>query len=127
MDDTNANQINPSIRGLTENEVKKRIEKGLTNQTDISTDKTTKEIILSNTLTYFNLIFLIITVLLILVGSFRNLTFLPIIIGNTLIGIIQELRAKKTLEKNEFLKCTSCRCSQRRCFASRSFGRTGKG
>ena len=49
MDDTNANQINPSIRGLTENEVKKRIEKGLTNQTDISTDKTTKEIILSNT------------------------------------------------------------------------------
>ena len=59
MDDTKANQINPSIRGLTENEVKKRIEKGLTNQTDISTDKTTKEIILSNTLTYFNLIFLI--------------------------------------------------------------------
>ena len=103
MDDTNANQINPSIRGLTENEVKKRIEKGLTNQTDISTDKTTKEIILSNTLTYFNLIFLIITVLLILVGSFRNLTFLPIIIGNTLIGIIQELRAKKTLEKMNFL------------------------
>ena len=103
MDDTNANQINLSIRGLTENEVKKRIEKGLTNQTDISTDKTTKEIILSNTLTYFNLIFLIITVLLILVGSFRNLTFLPIIIGNTLIGIIQELRAKKTLEKMNFL------------------------
>ena len=103
MDDTNANQINPSIRGLTENEVKKRIEKGLTNQTDISTDKTTKEIILSNTLTYFNLIFLIITVLLLLVGSFRNLTFLPIIIGNTLIGIIQELRAKKTLEKMNFL------------------------
>ena len=103
MDDTKANQINPSIRGLTENEVKKRIEKGLTNHTDISTDKTTKEIILSNTLTYFNLIFLIITVLLILVGSFRNLTFLPIIIGNTLIGIIQELRAKKTLEKMNFL------------------------
>lgn len=103
MDDTKANQINPSIRGLTENEVKKRIAKGLTNQTDISTDKTTKEIILSNTLTYFNLIFLIITVLLILVGSFRNLTFLPIIIGNTLIGIIQELRAKKTLEKMNFL------------------------
>ena len=63
MDDTNANQINPSIRGLTENEVKKRIEKGLTNQTDISTDKTTKEIILSNTLTYFNLIFLIISII----------------------------------------------------------------
>ena len=103
MDDTHANQINPSIRGLTENEVKKRIEKGLTNQTDISTDKTTKEIILSNTLTYFNLIFLIITVLVVLVGAVRKLTCLPSMIGNTLIGIIQELRAKKTLEKMNFL------------------------
>ena len=38
-----------------------------------------------------------------MVGSFRNLTFLPIIIGNTVIGIVQELRAKKTLEKMNLL------------------------
>ena len=85
--------------GLTDAEVKQRIRDGLSNKADISTGKSTGEIITSNTFTYFNLIFLIITVLLVLVGSFRNLTFLPIIIGNTLIGIVQEIRAKKVLEK----------------------------
>ena len=89
--------------GLTDAEVEQRIEQGLTNHTDISTDKTTKEIIVSNVCTYFNLIFLIITILLVAVGSFSNLTFLPIIIGNTVIGIVQELRAKKTLEKMSLL------------------------
>ena len=89
--------------GLTDAEVAQRVEQGLTNHTDISTDKTTKEIIVSNVFTYFNLIFLVITILLIAVGSFRNLTFLPIIIGNTVIGIVQELRAKKTLEKMSLL------------------------
>ena len=75
--------------GLTDAEVEQRIEQGLTNHTDISTDKTTKEIIVSNVCTYFNLIFLVITILLVAVGSFRNLTFLPIIIGNTVIGIVR--------------------------------------
>ena len=61
--------------------------------------KTTKEIIISNVFTYFNLIFLVIAVLLLLVGAFRDLTFLPVIICNTLIGIIQEIRSKKVLDK----------------------------
>ena len=90
-------------QGLTSAEVNERINKGLVNQADTSTEKSTKEIILSNTLTYFNLIFLVITVLLCLVGSFRNLTFLPIVIGNMLIGIFQEIRAKKTLDKMNIL------------------------
>ena len=89
--------------GLTSQEVAERVEKGQVNKADISTGKSTKEIIRSNVLTYFNLIFLIIAVLLTVVGSFRNLTFLPIIIGNTLIGIIQGLRAKKTLDKMSLL------------------------
>ena len=67
------------------------------------TDAEVEEIIVSNVCTYFNLIFLVITILLVAVGSFRNLTFLPIIIGNTVIGIVQELRAKKTLEKMSLL------------------------
>ena len=91
------------VQGLTSAEVNERINKGLVNQADTSTEKSTKEIILSNTLTYFNLIFLVITVLLCLVGSFRNLTFLPIVIGNMLIGIFQEIRAKKTLDKMNIL------------------------
>lgn len=92
-----------NITGLTDEEVRQRVEEGFTNRADISTDKTTKEIVVSNVFTYFNLIFLVITILLIMVGSFRNLTFLPIIIGNTVIGIVQEIRAKKTLEKMSLL------------------------
>ena len=79
--------------GLTQKEVKERINAGKTNQSDASTGLTVKQIILSNTLTYFNLIFLVITVLLCIVGSFRNLTFLPIILWNIIIGIIQERSA----------------------------------
>ena len=65
--------------------------------------QTTEEIIKENVFTYFNLIFLVLAILLIIVGSFRNLTFLPVIIFNTLIGIIQEIRSKKTLEKLNML------------------------
>lgn len=99
----NKDSYSINITGLTDEEVRQRVEEGLTNRADISTDKTTKEIVISNVFTYFNLIFLVITILLIMVGSFRNLTFLPIIIGNTVIGIVQEIRAKKTLEKMSLL------------------------
>lgn len=60
--------------------------------------QTTKEIIRENVCTYFNLIFLVLAILLCLVGSFRDLTFLPVIIFNTLIGIVQEIRAKNVLK-----------------------------
>lgn len=103
MNQMNKDSNSINITGLTDEEVRQRVEEGLTNRTDISTDKTTKEIVISNVFTYFNLIFLVITILLIMVGSFRNLTFLPIIIGNTVIGIVQEIRAKKTLEKMSLL------------------------
>lgn len=99
----NKDSYSINITGLTDEELRQRVEEGLTNRADISTDKTTKEIVISNVFTYFNLIFLVITILLIMVGSFRNLTFLPIIIGNTVIGIVQEIRAKKTLEKMSLL------------------------
>lgn len=91
------------MNGLTEEEVRTRTEQGLSNRADISTDRTVGEIIRSNTLTYFNLIFTVITVLLCAVGSFRNLTFLPVVIGNTLIGIFQEIRAKQVLDKMNIL------------------------
>lgn len=103
MNQMNKDSNSINITGLTDEEVRQRVEQGLTNRADISTDKTTKEIVISNVFTYFNLIFLVITILLIMVGSFRNLTFLPIIIGNTVIGIVQEIRAKKTLEKMSLL------------------------
>ena len=85
--------------GLTQAQVKERMEKGWSNAPVDSPSKTTKEIIISNVFTYFNLIFLVIAVLLLLVAAFRDLTFLPVIICNTLIGIIQEIRSKKVLDK----------------------------
>lgn len=92
-----------SFNGLSAEQVKSRIEAGKVNRSENSTGKTVKQIILSNTLTYFNFIFAVITVLLCIAGSFRNLTFLPIVIGNALVGIFQELRAKKTLDKMSLL------------------------
>ena len=66
------------LKGLTEQEVELRVEQGLDNRADTTTDKSIKEIIFSNAFTYFNLIFLIISILLLCVKSYRNLTFLPI-------------------------------------------------
>ena len=60
---------------------------------------TTKGIVLRNVFTYFNMIFLVLAVLLIAAGSFKSLTFLPVVIGNTVLGIIQQLRAKKVLDR----------------------------
>lgn len=103
MDNNVENNINSEFNGLTAAEVNARIEAGKINIADDSSDRTTGKIIRDNLLTYFNLIFLVITVLLCIAGAFRDLTFLPIIIGNILIGIVQELRAKKTLGKMKIL------------------------
>lgn len=85
--------------GLTDEQVEEYRGNGWGNEAVASPSKTIPEIIASNVFTYFNLIFTVLGVLLILVGSFRDLTFLPIILANTLIGIIQEIRAKRTLDK----------------------------
>lgn len=84
--------------GLTAQQVQEHRMHGWTNQPVDPPSRTTKEIIQENVFTYFNLIFLVLAVLLCLVGSFRDLTFLPVIVLNTLIGIIQETRAKKVLD-----------------------------
>ena len=89
--------------GLSQEEVRERAEGGWINAAVAPPSQTTREIIYENVFTYFNLIFVVLAVLLCLVGSFRNLTFLPVIIINTLIGIIQEIRAKNVLEKLNML------------------------
>ena len=98
-----------TIRGLTAQQVAERKEKGLWNKKAESATKTTKEIVKSNVFTYFNLIFLVIALLLIGVGAFRDLTFLPIIIANTLIGIVQEIRSKKVLDDLSILNSPKTR------------------
>jgi len=88
-----------NLGGLTQAEVEERRRCGLGNREVEAPSKSVRQIVTSNVLTYFNLVFLVIAILLILVRSYRDLTFLPIIIANTLIGIIQEVRAKQVLDK----------------------------
>ena len=94
------NRITPDADyGLIDKQVGKYKKNGWSNEAVKPSVRTAKEIVAENIFTYFNLIFLILTLLLCLVNSFRNLTFLPIIIANIFIGIIQELRAKKVVDK----------------------------
>ena len=90
-------------KGLTSQQVQEHRLHGWTNRAVESASKTTKEIIHENVFTYFNLIFAVLAVLLCIAGSFRDLTFLPVIIANTLIGIIQEVRAKQVLDNLSML------------------------
>ena len=97
----NENNINldNNIKGLCKEEVDKRIKEGNYNKIIDSVSKTTKDIIIDNVFTFFNLLNLILAVLIILVKSYENALFMGIIISNIVIGIIQEIRAKKTIDK----------------------------
>ena len=84
--------------GLTAAQVSERFRNGQDNKAIESPTKTIKQIILSNVFTYFNLIFFVLALALAVVGSFNNMTFMGVIIVNLLIGIVQEINAKKTLD-----------------------------
>lgn len=86
-------------KGLASDEVQRRISEGLVNKSVGNQSKTIGQIIAGNLFTYFNLVFAIFAVLLIMVRSYINMTFLPVIVINTLIGIVQEIRAKKVLDR----------------------------
>ncbi len=86
-------------RGLSQEQVQERIDGGWTNKTVTAESKTVGQIVKGNLLTYFNLIFAILAILVVAAGSFRSLTFLPVVIANLFIGILQEIRAKKTLDQ----------------------------
>ena len=92
-----------TIKGLTHEEVEEKIKQGKSNKVKIKTNESIFKILRKNIFTYFNFIFLILTILLITSHSYRNLTFLGIIITNILIGIIQQIRSKITLDKLSLL------------------------
>lgn len=87
-----------ALSGLSAQEVRDLAKQGKANVVPDKTSKSTTAIVLSNVFTYFNGIFTFLAVLLVLTGSFRSLTFLPVVIANTIIGIVQQLRAKKVLD-----------------------------
>ncbi len=85
--------------GLTSAEVEVLTAEGKVNISDEAVGKSYGRIIRDNLFTYFNLVWLIVTVLLALCQSFANMTFLAIIIPNIVISIVQEMKAKRTVEK----------------------------
>lgn len=95
--------------GLSSAEAKERARAGKINTAVKPPSKSVKQIILSNIFTYFNFVFLIIAIILSLVHSFRDLTFLPIIIANTCIGIFQEIRSKIVLDHLLILNAPTAR------------------
>jgi cation-transporting ATPase E len=102
------NKILPRIeahpeQGLTASQARERYENGYSNVSPASPEKTVGQIFKDNIFTYFNLVFFVLAFLIILVQSYRNLTFMGVIFINTAIGILQELRAKKTLSKMKFV------------------------
>ena len=87
------------MTGLTNEQVQERIAEGKVNVNENPNTRTYKQIILENTLTFFNFLNIALLVLVLFVRSYKNSMFMGIILINTVIGIIQEIRAKKTIEK----------------------------
>ena len=92
--------------GLTSDEVKELMKQGKTNYVKRQSNQTYLSIFVKNIFTYFNFIFALISILLILAGAYRNLTFLPVVIANILIGIFQQIRSKIVLDKLSLLDKT---------------------
>lgn len=90
-------------QGLTSAQVRERADAGWTNAPVDPPGKTVKQIVLSNIFTYFNMLFFLLALCVIAVQQWLNLTFMGVIIVNTAIGIIQEIRSKKTLDKLSIL------------------------
>ena len=86
--------------GLSAEQVKRRFAQGENNYKVESSTLSVSEIVRSNVCTYFNLV---IAVLLAIVGAWSDMLFLPIIVANTCIGIIQEVHSKKVLDKLSIL------------------------
>ena len=94
------------INGLTNREVEEKIALGKVNKINFETSENVSTIIKKNIFTYFNVIFMILAILVIFAGAFRNLTFLIVVTINVLIGIFQQIRSKMVLDKLSLLdKC----------------------
>lgn len=93
--------------GLTNSQVEERIKQGLNNVDKTIPTKTISQIIKDNTFTLFNLINVVLALALIYVGSYKNLMFMGVIICNSIIGIIQEIRSKIAVDKLNLISCNT--------------------
>lgn len=86
-------------QGLSDTQVDQRFSEGLVNFDSNKKGKTVAQIIFSNIFTFFNVIYMIIAAILLYYGMPKQCTFLPVVAANTLIAIVQEIKAKKTLDR----------------------------
>ena len=101
-------KVDPEV-GLSKEQVRSMKHLGFVNRDVKPPSKTVKEIVYSNVFTYFNFVFLILAIIIISVRSWRDITFLPVIIANTLIGILQEVRAKAVLDELTILNAPTAK------------------
>ena len=87
------------IRGLSHSEVEERVREGKVNVSSNVKTKSIKRIFIDNICTLFNLINVILFVSLLLVGSYKNMLFMGVVLCNTAIGIFQEIRSKRSVDK----------------------------
>ena len=97
------------MAGLTQQQVEEQIRAGRVNENENPNTRTVKQIILENTLTFFNFINVVLLVLVLVAGSYKNAMFVTVIVINTVIGVIQELRAKKILDSLAILTASKAR------------------
>ena len=91
--------MSESVKGLTSSEVAERQREGKTNAAVTLKTKSIKRIFYDNICTLFNLINVVLFVSLLLVGSYKNLLFIGVVFFNTIIGIVQEIRSKQSVDK----------------------------
>ena len=101
------NDINGvSVSGLSEDEVKSRVDRGLINTDSSVQTKSISKIVKDNLFTLFNFINFVLAGAIIYTGSFKNLLFIGVVISNLIIGIIQEIRSKRTIDKLSILSAS---------------------
>lgn len=87
------------LNGLTEEQVNIRIQNNLVNKVDNNKTKSIKTIVLENIFTLFNILNIALAVLVIIFGTYKNALFLGVVVCNTLISTIQEIRSKLVVDK----------------------------
>ena len=98
------------LRGLSKEEVERQISRGLVNYDTSPKSKSIRSIILGNVFTLFNIINFLLGLAVFAVGSYKNIFFLGIIICNTAISIIQEIKSKRAVDKLSVLAETKVTC-----------------
>ena len=93
-------------QGLTEEQVRQRISEGLVNDDQALPTKSIKRIFYDNIVTLFNVLNLLLGIAVFCVGSYKNMLFLGVMFFNTVIGIVQEIRAKRTIDKLSIVSAT---------------------